>query len=323
MVTGSISPSPTMNEHIAIAFDVTGGADCSPTASGYEVFANGAWTLDSVDCYDPVWWKSTEGTMYGLMYDLTSGLPTALYGFGHSSLMMSMSPTNAVGAIPMTSGFAQGSMSVSASGSPSLVDWQIGAVFNVGTHGAFEFVGNTAQATLATLATSGTTVGVSASAHTAPPDGSATLGPWSEVAAFQGGLDPSATVSLVLPDPFFTTAPADGSTGIAVGSTLSWQSVPNAAYRVDIACVFNGVGVVFGGSIYSSASQATIPNEPTANVAIPSGASCTWTVAAMGPASSVDDFASGALSPQNLTYWSEHPTATFDAITPMVSFVEQ
>jgi hypothetical protein len=40
-------------------------------------------------------------------------------------------------------------------------------------------------------------------------------------------------------------------------------------------------------------------------------------------ASSIDDFAAGALSPQRLTYWSQQPISTFEAITPTVSFTEQ
>jgi hypothetical protein len=92
--------------------------------------------------------------------------------------------------------------------------------------------------------------------------------------------------------------------------------------RVNIGCALSGVAV-YGGSIQTAATEATIPNEPAFDLTIASGASCTWTVAAMGPATSVDDFASGALSPQNAIDWSEHAVATFEAITPTAAFVEQ
>ncbi|HSQ63501.1 MAG TPA: hypothetical protein VLM85_09825 [Polyangiaceae bacterium] len=317
-VTGSISPAPSTFERIALAFDVTPSGLCELSSGGYSVSPSGTWTVNSADCYG---YQTLHGATYALTYAAVPGLPTTLYGFGQSSLTMNVSATNSAGTIPVASSPPQGSMSISASGSPSLMEFGLGVVFNVGNHGHLGFSGLTSQATVATLATSGTTVGVSASARTAIPDGGTYTSSY-QAWSFRGALNPSDTVSLALLDPFFTTSPADGATGIGAAATLSWQSVPNAVYRVSIGCDAGNTSV-YSGEVYTSATQAVLPNAPDFGVVIPSGASCTWSVGAMGPASSVDDVAGGAWSPQNVINWSERSMTGFDDATPTVTFTAQ
>jgi hypothetical protein len=133
---------------------------------------------------------------------------------------------------------------------------------------------------------------------------------------------PSGAVTLVMPSPFPTTAPADGTTGIGPAAIVSWQAVPNAAYQVNIGCYTNNVEV-YSGVVCTGASQANVPNEPSFNVTVPSGATCYWGVTASGPAMSVDAFADGPLNPQNVRDWSELAMTGFNVSTPLVTFVEQ
>jgi hypothetical protein len=88
--------------------------------------------------------------------------------------------------------------------------------------------------------------------------------------------------------------PPEGAAGIRDSSTFSWSAASRAVYVIKFQSV---ASPSLYGTIYTTATQGTLPLVPSEGISLSPGASYTWFVTSVGPFNSVDE-AAGAAGPQ-------------------------
>jgi hypothetical protein len=212
-------------------------------------------------------------------------LPMAYPGYGRLDLLAVTSgvdkPNQALALNPVGTGSVAGSVAGLAGyqvGASLFIHFDAGAFVSPGTQPAgaagaavpFSFLSPDIAGTTLTVLAAGTTAG-----------GALGVRVYKTVKATESG------VAITLPAAAAPTTPAEGATGVARAAAFAWTPVAKAVY---IANVTAGGVAHF---IYTTQSTATVPDLSAFGglgaLALPASTAGTWSVAAYGPVTSIDE----------------------------------
>lgn len=231
-------------------------------------------------------------TLYALTVTASGGPPTAFTGFGSTDVSLtdggavtnasitlgSVSTASMSGSVNAPAGFT---VSVAAPlvrfGSPT------GALVGLGSSG-----GSSSFTGVKVPVHSGIAYGIVGAAD--GPSGGGT-------AAWANAAGPGTSASLMLPAPSVPTAPASGATGVGTGTKFTVTPLSSAIY----VAVLDGP-TSSDPSVYAFTDQTSfkLPDLSVVGMSLTASASYNYSVSALGPFTSIDDFTGPGGGPTSL-----------------------
>ena len=293
-IAGTVNPMPAQASFVALGFAGTNEGHVIRDGVSTLLSPGGKWSTDYILC-------AGDGAVPAVVSAATfaprsDGFPASYDAFAQKNVVISFGGKTTLAPIDLGPAPPQGLITINATAPPNVVELRAGVRMNLGNHAFVTASGNGMPASpVPTIALGGATVGVTISGHAPLPDGGGGL-VLDYVFAGIGGRQPTDAVSLSLPAPISTIAPAEGASAFDPTTPLQWQPMANAAYVVDVFC-FVGSNGVYEGQMVTAGAHASLVIEPTLGLNVPSGATCRWHVTAIGPAASADDLVDGPQTP--------------------------
>jgi hypothetical protein len=253
----------------------------SPETTDGSTFTTNPWTM-SLDWSGPA---ATTGNVHALQWTPTTGIPTAYRGYGVASgvAVANGGSTNSV-AIAMTAPVAStisGSVTVPAgvtlAGKTLGIAFADGATFGVGS-----------DATAATSFNYPVPSGIGSTA-TVTASGSVTGGATITLARGIAAGATGATVALL--SPALQSTPVNNATAVSTTTDFTWSQLSGGLHFVVITTASASAPVYY---LLTTGATGRIPDLGTLGVVLPAATAYSWSIVAVAPWASIDDFAGGA-----------------------------
>jgi hypothetical protein len=279
--SGTVSGSVSGGDALPAASDKTVVAWGSPeTTATSSPFVSNPWSI-GLEWAGPA---ATTGNVHALQWTPTTGIPTSYKGHGVASGVAVANGGSTTGvSIAMTAPAAStigGSVTVPAGvtlGSKGLaIDFADGAAFGVGT-----------DATAATSFNYPVPSGISSTASVTASGSSTGALSITQVRGIAAGST-GTTVGVLAPA--VQSTPVVNATGVTTSTDFTWSQLAGALHFVLITTSSANAPVYY---LVTTGSTGRIPDLSSLGVVLPAGTSYSWAILAVGPWSSVDDFAGG------------------------------
>jgi hypothetical protein len=279
--SGTVSGSVSGGDALPAASDKTAVAWGSPETTDGSTFTTNPWTM-TLDWGGPA---ATTGNVHALQWTPTTGIPTAYKGYGvHTGVAVANGgSTNSV-AVAMTAPVAStisGSVTVPAgvtlAGKTLSIAFADGAAFSVGS-----------DATAATSFNYPVPSGIDSTASVTASGsvtGGATITQAKGIAAGATG----ATVALL--SPALQSTPVNNATAVSTTTDFTWTQLSGGLHFVVITTASASAPVYY---LITTGATGRIPDLGTLGVVLPATTAYSWSIVAVAPWASIDDFAGGA-----------------------------